>query len=68
MTKRLVDFDDSKLEAVRDLLGTATIKATVDTALDEILALAARRRALLGEPQPGHEELADRDARRAAWG
>ena len=33
MTKRLVDIDDTVLEAARAELGTSTIKATVDAAL-----------------------------------
>ena len=45
MTKRLIEVDDEKLAAVRELLGTRTLKATVDEAFDEVLALAARRRA-----------------------
>lgn len=68
MTKRLIEVDDDKLEAVRVLLGTTTLKATVDEAFDEVLALAARRRTLLAERGVGDEMLRDSDARRAAWG
>ena len=68
MTKRLIDVDDDKLDAVKALLGTATLKATVNTALDEVLALDQRRRALLAEHGVDLSELADPDARRAAWG
>ena len=68
VTKRLIDVDDEKLEAVRLLLGTATLKATVDEAFDEVLALAERRRALLAERSGDASLLADPDARRAAWG
>lgn len=68
MTKRLIDVDDAKLDEVRALLGTATTKATVNTALDEILALAARRQALLDEyAVAGSDDLADDEQRRAAW-
>ena len=49
MTKRLVDVDDEKLEAVRRVLGTQTLKATVAGALDEVLALDLRRKQLLAE-------------------
>jgi hypothetical protein len=69
VTKRLVDIDDEKLERVRALLGTSTLKATVDEALDEVLALDARRRSLLSaqslEPL---DPLVDPEERRAAWG
>jgi Arc/MetJ family transcription regulator len=68
MTKRLIDVDDNKLEAVKTLLGTNTLKATVNTALDEVLALDQRRQALLSEHGIDVSELADSDARRAAWG
>lgn len=68
VTKRLIDVDDDNLEAVRALLGTATLKATVDEAFDEVLALAARRRALLAERGVNEKVLRDPEARRAAWG
>jgi hypothetical protein len=68
MTKRLIDVDDDKLEAVKALLGTATLKATINTALDEVLALDQRRQALLAERGVDLSKLADADARRAAWG
>ena len=68
MTKRLIDVDDDKLEAVRALLGTRTLKATVDGAFSEVLALELRRRALLAERGVEIDGLADPIARRDAWG
>jgi Arc/MetJ family transcription regulator len=68
VTKRLVDVDDAKLAAVREALGTRTIKATVDEAFDEVLELVARRRALLVEREALSAELADPGSRRQAWG
>jgi Arc/MetJ family transcription regulator len=68
MTKRLIDVDDEKLQAVRALFGTGTLKATVDAALDEVLALNARRQALLAERGVDLAALAGEKARRAAWG
>jgi Arc/MetJ family transcription regulator len=68
MTKRLIDVDDTKLEAVRALLGTSTLKATVDEAFNEVLALASRRRALLAERGIEESMLRDPETRRAAWG
>ncbi|MCL1692729.1 MAG: hypothetical protein M3096_03510 [Actinomycetia bacterium] len=68
MTKRLIDVDDAKLGAVRDLLGTKTLKATVDAAFDEVLALDERRRTLLVERGVDLEGLADPQERQAAWG
>lgn len=68
MTKRLVDVDDAKLAAVREALGTATLKATVDGAFDEVLGLVERRRALLSGSLAANAELADPATRRLAWG
>lgn len=68
MTKRLIDVDDDKLESVKVLLGTGTLKATVNAALDEVLALDQRRRALLVERGVDLTELDDPETRRAAWG
>lgn len=67
MTKRLIEVDDAKLDEVRALLGTRTLKATVAAALDEVLALDRRRRALLAERGVDSAELADPAARQAAW-
>jgi len=68
MTKRLIDVNDDKLDAVRAVLGTRTLKATVDDAFNEVLALEQRRRALLAERGVEPDELADPAARRDAWG
>jgi Arc/MetJ family transcription regulator len=48
MAKRLVDIDDGVLEEARQVLGTSTIKDTVNTALEESVK-AVRRRALTKE-------------------
>jgi hypothetical protein len=39
-------IDREKLGQAREILGTKTLAATVDAALDEVIALAARRRLL----------------------
>lgn len=69
MTKRLIEVDDAKLAEVRELLGTRTLTATVDAALDEVLALDRRRRALLAERGvgPDTDAMADPAHRQAAW-
>ncbi len=67
MTKRLIEVDDDKLAQARALLGTSTLKATVDAALDELLALDRRRRALLAEHGITDDLLADPSRRQAAW-
>lgn len=68
MTKRLIDVDDDKLDAVRALLETRTLKATVDEAFNEVLALEQRRRSLLAKRGVETAVTSDPDARRAAWG
>jgi Arc/MetJ family transcription regulator len=68
MTKKLIDLDEDKLNQVRLLLGVATAKAAVNGALDEVIALAARREALLnGDAVAGSADLVDDEKRRAAW-
>jgi len=68
VTKRLIDVDDAKLAAVQAELGASTMKATIDQALDEILALVARRQALLADRGIDVSALANHEARRSAWG
>ncbi len=46
MTKRLIDVDDAALGAAREALATRTIKDTVNAALRQAAAVAARRRHL----------------------
>lgn len=46
MHKTTLVVDDRKLERARRILGTTGIKDTIDRALDEVLAMDARRRAL----------------------
>lgn len=67
MTKRLIDIDDDKLEAVQALFGTPTMKATVNDALDEVLALDERRRSLLRERGADDGQLTAEGSRLAAW-
>ena len=42
--KTTLKIDDAKVRRVRRLLGTKGIRDTIDRALDEVLALDARRR------------------------
>ena len=44
VTKRLVDIDDDLLARVREILGTPTMKDTVNGALEEVVKLELRRR------------------------
>jgi Arc/MetJ family transcription regulator len=59
MTKRLVDIDDDKLEKARELLGTSTIKDTVNAALDEVISLQLRRDLLAALKDPNVFDFGD---------
>jgi len=47
VTKRLVDIDDDLLEEVTRILGTTSMKETVNQALEEVVKLAHRREHIL---------------------
>jgi len=67
MTKTLVEIDDEYLAAAQQALGTATKKDTVNAALREVAALAARRRDLQRLASGGLPDLEDQDVMRAGW-
>jgi len=67
MTKTLIDIDDEYLAAAQQALGTVTRKDTVNAALREVTALAARRRDLHRLTSRGSPDLEDEDVMRAAW-
>lgn len=68
MAKTMVDIDPELLAAARSELGAGTIKETVNRALAEIVARAARRR-LVGQLRTADGlDLSDPDAARGeAW-
>jgi Arc/MetJ family transcription regulator len=63
----LIEIDDEYLAAAQQALGTATKKDTVNTALREVAALAARRRDLQRLTSRGLPDLEDEDVMRVAW-
>ncbi len=67
MTKRLVDSADDKLAEARDRLGQATIKGTINAALDEVIALDQRRRLLERLADQRGVDLGDEEIMREAW-
>jgi Arc/MetJ family transcription regulator len=67
MSKTLIEIDDEYLKAAQQALGTATKKDTVNAALREVTALAARRRDLQRLTSGGLPDLEDEDVMRAAW-
>jgi Arc/MetJ family transcription regulator len=67
MAKTLIEIDEGYLVAAQKALGTATKKDTVNAALREVAALAARRRDLRRLTSHGLPDLDDEDVMRAAW-
>lgn len=67
MTKRLVDIDDSVLDEARAALGTDTIKETVNTALTQATALAARREHLQRFKADQLPDLREKKVMAQAW-
>lgn len=67
MAKTLIEIDDEYLVAAQQALGTATKKDTVNAALREVTALAARRRDLQRLISRSLPDLEDEDVMQAAW-
>ncbi len=67
MTKTLIDIDDTRLELARAALGTATKRETVNAALAEVAALAARRRDLVRLTLDDLRDLRDDELMSRPW-
>lgn len=67
MAKTLIDIDEEYLDAAQRVLGTVTKKDTVNAALRQVAALAARRRDLHRLTSGGLPDLQDEEVMRAAW-
>jgi Arc/MetJ family transcription regulator len=67
MAKTLIDVDEEQLAAAQKVLKTETKKDTVNAALRQVTALAARRRDLQRLISGGLPDLADDQVMRAAW-
>jgi Arc/MetJ family transcription regulator len=67
VAKTLIDVDEENLAAAQQVLHTRTKKDTVNAALREVIALAARRRDLQRLTTGALPDLADDDVMRAAW-
>jgi len=67
MGKTLIDVDEQYLAAAQEALHTQTKKDTVNAALREVAALAARRRDLQRLTAGGLPDLDDEEVMRAAW-
>jgi Arc/MetJ family transcription regulator len=58
MAKTLIDIDEQALAVAQDALRTGTKDDTVNAALREVAALAARRRDLRRATEDGQPDLA----------
>jgi Arc/MetJ family transcription regulator len=67
MAKTLIDVDEEYLAAAQRALHTKTKKDTVNAALREVAALAARRRDLRRLVSGSPADLGDDDVMHAAW-
>ena len=67
VTKRLVDIDDDLLARVREILGTPTMKDTVNGALQEVVNLELRRRHADRLASMRGLDLDDPDVMSGAW-
>ncbi len=67
MAKTLIDLDEEYLAAAQEVLHTQTKKDTVNAALREVAALAARRRDLQRLESRGLPDLEDEEVMRGAW-
>ena len=67
MAKTLIDVDEDQLAAAARVLNTETKKDTVNAALREVAALAARRRDLSRLISGALPDLEDTEIMRDAW-
>ena len=66
MARTLIDIDEEQLAAAQNVLKTETKKDTVNAALRQVTALAARRRDLHRLISGGLPDLTDDEVMRAA--
>lgn len=67
MSKTTVEVDDAKVSAVRQVLGTRTLRETIDRALDEVLAHVATERLIRRMRRMEGLELDRRAVMKDAW-
>lgn len=67
MRKTSVDIDDQLVDQVRSLLGTASMKETIDRALREVVRGAARRQEIRALAAMDGLDLADEQVMAGAW-
>ncbi len=67
MRKTSVEIDDGLIEQVRALLGTSSIKETIDSALREVLRREARRQEIEALATMDGLELSNEQVMAGAW-
>ncbi|MYE35728.1 MAG: hypothetical protein F4X23_12830 [Gemmatimonadales bacterium] len=67
MRKTSVEIDDGLIEQVRILLGTSSIKETIDSALREVLRREARREEIEALMTMDGLELSNEKVMAGAW-
>ena len=65
--KTLIDVDEDQLTAAQQVLQTTTKKDTVNRALAEVVAIAARRRDLARLRSEEAADLGDAEIMTSAW-
>jgi Arc/MetJ family transcription regulator len=65
--KTTIEVDEQLFARTRDVLGTKGLKATVQPAFEEVLAVDARRRAIEQLETMSGLDLDDSDIMAAAW-
>jgi hypothetical protein len=65
--KTSFEIDTAKVDAAKEVLGTATLTDTVDAALSEVIKLRQRKTLVELLFRPGALELDDPDVMSGAW-
>lgn len=67
MHRTTIEIDEKKLSRARRILGTKGIKDTLEKALDEVLAMEVRKKAVARLIALEGTDLADPDVMDGAW-
>ena len=67
MRKTSVDIDDDLIEQARSVLGTSSIKETIDAALREVLRAEARHKEIEALAEMDGLDLANEEVMAKAW-
>jgi Arc/MetJ family transcription regulator len=67
MHRTTIEIDDKKLARARRILGTKGIKDTLEKALDEVLAMEVRKKAVARLIALEGTDLADAEVMAGAW-